>query len=162
MSDGQLVGLYDLKSWRRSDGTEPFGADPKGRLWYGADGHMSVQFAASDRTPLGMSLDRLMKLKPMLKTPWKVIANRDLVPALKRFVNGVSNFAAYAGTYEFDGTTVTHRVDIALVPDWEGTDLAREAELDGTTLTLTTPEGDALVWERWDNPRTEGRTERHR
>lgn len=46
---------------------------------------------------------------------------------------------AYAGTYSFDGTEVTHHIAVSWRPDWVGVDQARTATLDGSTLTLETP-----------------------
>lgn len=84
----------------------------------------------------------------MLKKPWKLVGSREVLAAFKRYINGVSNFMAYAGTYTLDASTVTHHLDLALIPDWEGTDLVRSAKVEGDTLTLKTPEGDALIWTR--------------
>ena len=148
MTESELVGSFDLVSWRRTDGTEPFGPDPRGHLWYGPDGRMAVQFASANREPIGLPMDRLMELKPMLKKPWQLLAHRELLSAFKRYLAGVSNFMAYGGTYEVKGSTVVHCVELALIPDWDGQDLVREAEKRGDTLALTTPDGDTLIWAR--------------
>jgi len=55
---------------------------------------------------------------------------------------------ADAGTYEVKGSTVVHHVELALIPDWDGQDVVREAEMRGDTLALTTPDGDTLIWAR--------------
>jgi len=68
------------------------------------------------------------------------------------------SMAAYAGTYTVDGSKVIHHVDISWNEAWTGTDQVRFFELDGDTLTITTPvskspidgqEGRSiLVWKR--------------
>ena len=65
---------------------------------------------------------------------------------------------AYGGTFSFDGKTVTHHVDVSYNQFWTGTDLVRQAKLEGNKLTLTIkPEISAidgklasfvLVWEK--------------
>jgi hypothetical protein len=141
-----LAGMYVLESWHRSDGTEPFGSRPSGYLTYGRDGRVSVQIGASDRVPIGLPVERLMEARAMLRRPWKLAFNPEVIGALKRFIRNASSFTAYSGTYEIDGSTVVHHIDLASIPDWEGTDLIRGLERTETGLRLTTPEGDALVW----------------
>ena len=65
---------------------------------------------------------------------------------------------AYGGSYEADGDTVTHRVEVSLFPNWIGTEQRRHWSLsdDGRVLTLTSPplvlggrtSVQRLVWER--------------
>lgn len=43
---------------------------------------------------------------------------------------------AYAGTYEIDGNSVVHYVDISLFPNWIGGEQRRIARLDGDRLAL--------------------------
>ncbi|MDJ0664798.1 MAG: lipocalin-like domain-containing protein [Acidimicrobiia bacterium] len=147
MTISELAGRYRLASWRRTDGSEPFGPHPKGVLTYGSDGQMSVMFSASKRVPIGLPLDELMEVKSRLKRPWTLLGS-GLIGGLKRYIDGVSNFMAYSGTYEVDGTTVRHHLDLSLIADWEGTELERSFVLDGDSLTLVAPEGDILVWQR--------------
>jgi hypothetical protein len=45
---------------------------------------------------------------------------------------------AYSGTYEFDGKTVTHHVDVSWNQIWTGTHQKRNVELDGRSLVITT------------------------
>ncbi len=88
-----------------------------------------------------------MEVKSRLKRPWTLLGS-GLIGGLKRYIDGVSNFMAYSGTYEVDGTTVRHHLDLSLIADWEGTELERSFVLDGDSLTLVAPEGDILVWQR--------------
>ena len=48
---------------------------------------------------------------------------------------------AYCGTYEIDEEqgTVTHHIEGATFPNWEGTDQLRFFKLSGNQLTLNTP-----------------------
>jgi hypothetical protein len=64
---------------------------------------------------------------------------------------------AYAGRYSLEGGRVIHHVDVSWNEVWTGTDQAREFELDGGTLTLSTHLTDpvsaseshyVLVWEK--------------
>jgi hypothetical protein len=45
----------------------------------------------------------------------------------------------YGGTFTFDGSTVTHHVDISYNQTWTGTDLTRQAKFENSRLILTTP-----------------------
>ncbi len=107
---------------------------------------MSVLFCASEREQIGLPLNELMEVKSRLKRPWTLVGS-GLLGGLKRYIGGVSNFMAYSGTYEVEGTTVRHHLDLSLIADWEGSELKRSFVLDGDRLTLVSPEGDTLVWQ---------------
>ena len=65
---------------------------------------------------------------------------------------------AYGGTYEFDGTTVKHHIDISWYEIWTGTTEVRFVTRDGERLIYTTPpfpfhtDGrlsvNTLIWQR--------------
>jgi hypothetical protein len=65
---------------------------------------------------------------------------------------------AYAGTYSFDGKTVTHHIDVSWNQVWSGTDQIRDVHFDGDRVILTTKPGPfhldgrmsttSLVWEK--------------
>lgn len=65
---------------------------------------------------------------------------------------------AYGGTYNYDGKTVTHHIDISWNENWTGTDAVREVKLDGNKLMLSTVPTPSpldgrlaigvLIWER--------------
>jgi hypothetical protein len=69
-----------------------------------------------------------------------------------------STMIAYAGTFTFDGETVTHHVDISWNENFTGTDQVRHVKLEGGKLSLTTnpqPRGTdgkvivmELMWEK--------------
>jgi hypothetical protein len=71
-------------------------------------------------------------------------------------VEAVSNFVAYAGTYEIDDEKVIHHLDLSLMPNWTGQDFVRTYELNGDQITLTTPpvlidgrmQVGSLTWQR--------------
>lgn len=148
MKERDLVGTYRLTSWQRADGMSPFGDDPVGVLSYGLDGRMSVLMAASNRPKLGIPIGELERARSVLMRPWRMVANRDVVRGLGRFIKAASSFMAYAGTYEVRDGAVVHNVEVGSIPDWVGTGLVREASLAGEVLTLKSPEGDTLQWQR--------------
>ena len=45
---------------------------------------------------------------------------------------------AYSGTYDLDGKTLTHHIDVSWNQIWEGTNAVRNATLEGRRLVLTT------------------------
>lgn len=148
LNERDLIGPYRLTSWQRSDGTLPFGDDPVGVLSYGPDGRMSALMMASTRPKLGIPTSELLRARSVLMRPWTILANRDVVRGVSRFIKAASSFMAYAGTYEVHDDTVVHIVEVGSIQDWVGTNLVREAGLVDEVLTLTTPEGDTLQWQR--------------
>lgn len=67
-----------------------------------------------------------------------------------------NSYLTYAGDYEVNGNTVTHKVRFSLFPNWAGGTQRRMAELEGDVLALTArlEEGTSeartarLVWQR--------------
>ncbi len=119
MSDAlaaRLVGAWSLVAYEAiaPDGTveHPLGRNAAGLLVYTAGGLMTVQLMRPGRPP------------------W----TRDAAPSPEGYL-------AYAGRYEVDeaARTVTHHVELSLLPDWVGRPQVREADLDGDRLRLTTP-----------------------
>jgi hypothetical protein len=49
-----------------------------------------------------------------------------------------STYLTYAGDYEIEGSTITHKIDYSIFPNWEGENQYRHAELVGNVLSLTT------------------------
>jgi len=47
-----------------------------------------------------------------------------------------SSYLTYAGDYEVDGNTITHKVQHSIFPNWVGGSQKRVAELDGDVLSL--------------------------
>ncbi len=139
----QFVGVWKLVSIdaiRRSGGILPiYGKSPIGRLYYDADGNMSVHFMRAGR--------------PKFKSETKF---RATAPEMRA---AYESYEAYFSTYEVDQEKclVHHHVLGGLFPNWTGTDQARYYQFEGNRLILSTePVGRkpadrtivVLVWER--------------
>jgi hypothetical protein len=94
------------------------GAQPLGRLYYDANGAMSLQMMRQDR-------------KTAISTPADA---KDKANA--RVILG---YDSYFGTYTVDerAGTVTHHVEASLFPEDLGQNWVRPFKLDGDTLTLS-------------------------
>jgi hypothetical protein len=133
-----IVGTWQLVDYvmegEPADGARPLGDTPLGRLIYGADGHMSVQYMAGDRPPLRSDNWR-----------WATDAEK---------LDAVRTYGAYAGRYEWSGDRVIHQVEAAIYPNWIGAELVRLAVVDGDRLILRAertpgrPPTPILTWER--------------
>lgn len=95
-----------------------WGDSPAGQLVYTDDGYMAAELMASARRPWS-SPDVLR------------------VPADER-AEALATYVSYAGRWEVDGDTVTHHIDISVVPNWVGTRQTRRITLEGDALTLST------------------------
>lgn len=122
----------------RGGGTErePFGADARGLLMYGADGSMSAVLSRADRRPLGVE-----RLETARHAP---DAHR---------IAAFDSYLSYAGRWRVEGSEVVHTVELSLVPDTVGLEQRRAFALDGDTLRLTytvgrTPHIYELTWTR--------------
>jgi Lipocalin-like domain len=117
----RLVGTWRLVSYARKvvasgETTELMGKAPQGYLSYGRDGRMSVIIVRDER-PKPADIAKL--------------TDQERAELFKTLI-------AYAGTYTFDGKTVTHHVDISWNQLWTGTDQVRNARLEGRRLHITT------------------------
>jgi len=115
-----LAGTWALVSmtYVDRDGNEiaPWGLQPLGRITYTDDGRFSAVLASPER-----SMPR-----PSGSAP--------IAAQAAAFRNG----AAYCGTYELDGDTMYHHVEVAIDPTWQDTIQERAVGYDGTYLTLST------------------------
>ncbi len=103
------------------------GADPKGMIYYGPHGEMSVQIAPDVARPRA----------------GKVMTPDEAFVALKDYI-------AYFGTYSIDeaAATVTHHRDATIQPGDSG-DFVRRIEFSGDRLVLRPPNSTLEVtWER--------------
>lgn len=120
-----LVGDWRLRRWasESDDGSVvlPLGEAPDGILVYTAGGLMMTTIARADRAPI-TSADPLRGGS---------IAERAAT---------AETFIAYSGRFAYDGSDVTHAVEMSLYPNWVGTRQVRHVRLsdDGDTLELST------------------------
>jgi len=119
-----LIGAWRLQGFviRFSDDRPPlypFGEEARGVIVYSADGTMSAVLSRADRPPLAQRLETAGK-----------------APLAARAA-AFDSYLSYAGRWTLDGETVTHHVDLALVPDAVGARQQRRAVLDGDRLTLS-------------------------
>jgi hypothetical protein len=149
-SGEKLWGTWRLVSFTRTytetgQTADAFGKEPQGFIGYGRDGRMTVLIVKSGRPKV------------------KDVAAIDDATRVELF----KTMLAYAGTYTFDGKTVTHHIDISSNESWTGRDQIRNVKLDGRKLVLTTnPQTNAtdgkmtvsvLTWERITPTRLAGR-----
>jgi hypothetical protein len=139
MTANPLIGAWRLVSYEaHSDGEVlyPLGPDATGYIMYTSDGYMSVGMMAADRTNF---------------------ASGDLRGATdQENIAAASTYVSYCGKYEYQGDRVIHRIEAALFPNRVGTEQVRYVDLDGDTLTLTTPpmsiagkpRDGRIVWQR--------------
>ena len=134
-----LLGTYSLVSTSQkvveTGQVETF-TNERGFITYGSDGRMSVIIVRGDR-PKPESIAKLTD-------PQRLELFRTLT--------------AFSGTYNFDGKTVEHQIDIAWNEVWAGTKQVRTVTIDGDRISLTTPaiprpqDGkvsvNTLVWEK--------------
>ena len=102
---------------------QPFGADPKGSLIFGADGRYVAMIARA-------GLPKFAGDNRLAGTPEEY----------KAIVNGA---IAHFGSYVADEMTITFRISTSTYPNWDGTEQKRPFKLAGDTLSYTV--GDASV-----------------
>jgi hypothetical protein len=134
----ELAGTWRLVSFERHAGGElsyPMGEDARGYLSYDPSGRMSVQIMRSGRAPLAGGS-----------------AAQGALDELRATLTG---YLSYAGTYTVDRAagTVTHQIDLHLLPNEVGAMLVRRYEIDGDRLVLHTsapgaPRAGRLTWQR--------------
>jgi len=120
-----LTGDWRLQAWisEGDDGSSvlPLGESPLGILVYSPDGTMITTIAPAGR--------------PRLASTDPLHGGSD-----DERLRAAETFVAYSGTYDYDGTDVTHTVEMSLYPNWVGTLQVRHVRLsdDGATLELST------------------------
>lgn len=118
MTAHALVGRWDIVAWEQDydDGRlmYPMGENLQGFIRYEADGDMMCMIARADRENFTTG------------GQWDA-SEEERAAAYKSMLS-------YAGTYEIEGDTVTHHVEISLFPNWVGGDQRRKFVLgdDGT------------------------------
>ena len=136
-----LTGTYRLSSSKRKivetgEVLDTWGANPKGFISYGKDGRVLVLIVTDER-PKPESVEK--------------ITDRDRAQLFR-------TMTAYGGTYEFDGQTVQHHIDISWNEVWTGTTVVRELKREGDKLIYSSPAAPfssdgrmsvvTLVWEK--------------
>jgi hypothetical protein len=139
----QLAGTYRLISFKTTvvatgETKDAFGKAPQGYIIYGRDGRMMTLFVKDERP------------KPNDLATMTDQERADLFKTM----------TAYSGTYDFDGKTVTHHVDVSHNQIWTGTNLVRNVTFEGRKVVLTTVPAPAsfdgkvsvsvLTWEKVD------------
>ena len=138
-ADNSLAGTYKLVvEARQILGTGEIVPvpNPQGYITYGNDGRMLVLIVRNPRPkPNTIEGTTDQERAELLRT-----------------------MTAYGGTYEFDGTTIKHYIDISWNEVWTGTTEVRSVTRDGERLVYTTPpfhfhtDGklsvNTLIWEK--------------
>jgi hypothetical protein len=117
-----LVGSYKLVSSTRKvldtgEISDTFGKQPSGHIIYTPNGRMLVLIVFDNDRPAPDS---------------GVVPTDDQAAKLFRTMQ------AYGGTYEFDGRTVKHHVDMSWNQTWTGTTQIRDVQKEGDKLIYTT------------------------
>jgi hypothetical protein len=117
-----LLGAWRLESavevFDDGERRNEFGPNPGGFLCYNAAGVMSATLGDSARPPVSAG-------DPQSGT------DEDYEKMARRFI-------AYAGPFsvDVDNGTVTHHVEVALFPNWQGGDQVRHVTIEGGRLTI--------------------------
>jgi lipocalin-like protein len=117
-----LLGEWELVSYELTVGgrtVEPWGHDVEGRLCYERGGRMWVHMMKRDRPRYAPG-----------------------TASLEQVAAAAEGYIGYCGRYVIeqdagDGTgTVLHRIEVAALPSWVGTDQRRHFDADGERLVL--------------------------
>ena len=125
MPNVNLVGTWKLQSiiarTPNGDTGYPWGENPFGRLMYDGNGNVSVFLMKTGRS--------------------KFASDDRMEGTAEEKLEAFEGSRAYCGTYEIDEEkgTITHHVEGANFPNWEGTDQLRFFKLSGNRLTLIAP-----------------------
>lgn len=120
-----LVGAYTLDEFvitylDERPPTYPFGRDPRGQIMYSAGGKMSATLSQADREPHAVA---------------RLESYASASDASK--VAAFDSYLSYCGSWTLQGDTVTHHVELAMVPDIVGVSQKRHVAIDGDILTLS-------------------------
>jgi hypothetical protein len=118
LTSDALVGGWRLTSFEITFSDDapvvhPFGERARGQLLYTSDGQMSAILCPAERAPLGVG---------GLESTQRADATQKAA--------AFDSYMSYAGRWSLEGSTVTHHVDFALVPDVVGHDHVRQASFD--------------------------------
>jgi hypothetical protein len=114
-----VVGTWAVVSYtQQASGGAPnkiWGEKPAGYLVYLPDGHMIIVLGAEKRPPAGGGADAQARQAKLLM-----------------------DLTAYAGTYTVEGDKIVHHVEVAWLPEWEGSKQPRWFRLEGDRLFVRT------------------------
>lgn len=139
-SQDSIVGTWLLVSFelRFEDGSKsfPWGPSVRGQVIYGEDGYMAGALMKEGRSKF--STEDVMGGTP------------------EEFSEAMKSYIGYCGPYEYTGERVIHHAEVSLFPNWTGSNIERFVQIQGETLTLSTPtllfggkRGTAnLIWKR--------------
>jgi len=137
MHNDKLLGTWKLVSassatlaGERDETTYGLGAS--GFLTYGEDGRVTALLSYGGRKPLS-----------------SFASPQEQAEAFKTFL-------AYSGRYTFDGSQVTHHIEISSIENFVNKDLIRTVRFEGDRIVLVTPPTSVngkiqtveLIWER--------------
>lgn len=129
----------------------PLGTDASGYLMYTSSGLMSATLMRQGRPALGIPSEHARELRAkLIGEGHDVITARDH-PLLARYFLAADGYLTYCGRFEIHGSTVVHRVEQSLYPEWVGIEQVRRFEFDGDALLLTAEAGTltaCLAWRR--------------
>jgi len=140
IASNPLVGTWRLVRWYNVSEDEvktyPLGEAATGYISYSNDGFVFVQITAANR-PL-------------------YAVNDPFGGTLEEDAAAMKSHITYAGSYEYRGADVVHRVTHASCPNWVGTEQVRTVRLDGGRLELSAagahfqgrPVTAYVLWER--------------
>ena len=102
---------FEMEQQATHERTQPWGADPKGRLIFGADGRMMVLVTANARAPGGTD---------------------------EQFAALFRTMVAYSGQYRVEGDRFITQIDASWNEAWNGSEQERFYKLEGDTLEVFT------------------------
>jgi hypothetical protein len=115
----RLIGTWSLISYELTTDTgalvQPIGPNPVGFIHYAPDGFMAAHLMRADRALTGVSSDEVEA----------AVASRILA----------ENFS-YCGTFRTEHGLVIHTINVAVMPDWVGSEQRREVTFEGDRLVL--------------------------
>ena len=116
-----LIGTWKLLSLDviRGEQRRPlWGETPVGQLIYTEEGRMAAELMATGRRP------------------W---TDPDVLRAsVDERAEALATYISYAGRWELEGGTVSHHIEVCVIPNWVGMRQTRRVTLNGDNLTLST------------------------
>ncbi len=140
MVQNPFIGTWRLirDEVKSADGklSYPYSKDAVGYISYNEDGYVFVAVMSANRP--------------------RYASERFRGATNEEKVNAADTYFSYCGTYEIQGNTVIHHIEVGLFPNFVGSSLKRTFSFNGDRLTLRTPAltGDGIkgnqcmIWKR--------------